>query len=90
MNDKMCDCLQGRLPCTCKDSLAQLCAASACSERRRISDQYVSALRYVNAPMTECPTDGAIERFSLEARLQFMQGLALLGWTAAILLALGV
>lgn len=43
-----CDCNQGRSPCTCKDPMAQLYAASARTERRFVGDQYELALRLMS------------------------------------------
>lgn len=80
-----CDCNQGRLPCSC--GKVELLRNGQMIGRitRKISSPPELAAPYGS----ELQAD-AVERFGLEARLQLMQGLALLGWAAFILKLMGV
>lgn len=92
-----CDCNQGRLPCTCKDPLAELAAASARSYREFTNNQYHSAILAAKLAPSEpnreaerpeiqmVGTSDPIERFSVAAQLQLMKALAILGWAAFFL-----
>lgn len=73
-----CDCNQGRLPCTCKTLRLGL----------SYKNGFDGFKAYDPPPTTEYPSDrrkDPIERFSVEAQLQLMKALAILGWAAFFL-----
>jgi hypothetical protein len=103
---KFCDCMQGRLPCTCKPN--RDAKRPEVSMGFRKLDQVADAIEFEAIMRGEHgmgtsdywrgaakrATDRAdalyVEYLAASSKLQIMQGLAILGWAVVILMAMGV
>lgn len=119
MADKICDCNQGRLPCSCKPQRkmgmlpemarpygGDIVQVNAYADLYRLNlnaeefEQRVNAIPepfdysgYWRDRTVEARTqiDEVLDQVdALNVRLKVYQGVAIIGWVAAILLALGV